>query len=64
MSEFDWTDALYWVSSYLLFGYRGSWKERVSTRVGFLTIAAVLGFSAALVLIVLYTDIPVLDWLA
>ena len=64
MSEFDWTDALYWVSSYLLFGCRGSLHERVSTRVGFLTIAAAVGFSAALVLIVLYTDIPVLDWLA
>ena len=46
-----------------VFACRGSWHMRVPTRDAFLVIGGALGAAATLILIVLFTDLPLFEWL-
>ena len=59
MSGIDW---LLWVGS-AVFACRGSWHQPVSTRHAFLAIGGALGVTAMLILIVLFTDLLLHEWL-
>ncbi len=65
MSGFDWFAWIAWIcwGGFVVFARRGSWHMRVPTRDAFLVIGGALGAAATLILIVLFTDLPLFEWL-